>query len=98
MRRKNAFAESAMVTSAAPIMMESLTTNRPGRSSSGKPCCGLPSAGTQHSGVVIRNDRVTNDIRKARKLPTAATCGSHGCRAIMTPKATITTPSPWANV
>src|SRR5271157_1269615 len=51
-----------MVTSAAPAMIASLTTSRPAPDSSGKPCSGLPNGGTQHSGVVIRNDRVTNDI------------------------------------
>lgn len=51
--RKRALAESDIVTSAAPIMIASLTTRRPAPESSGKPCSGLPSAGTQHSGVVM---------------------------------------------
>src|SRR5262249_2899016 len=83
--RRDAFAESARVTSAAPIMIASLITKRPAPDSSGKPCSGLPRGGTQTSAVVIRNDRVTNDITQTRKLPTAATLGSHGCSAISTP-------------
>jgi hypothetical protein len=50
--------------------------------------------GTQHSGVVTRKERVTNDIRKTRKLPSAAPCGNQGCRYSNRAKATMTAPSP----
>ena len=87
------FAESAIVTNAAPNMMASLTTKRPPTDKSGKPCSVLPNAGTQLSGVVTRNDKVTNDMRKTRKLPSVATPGNQGFRAIINPKVTMTVPS-----
>ncbi len=68
----SALAESAMVTRAAPAMIASLTTSRPAPDRSGNPCSGPPRSGTQHSGVVTRNDSVTTDITATRKLPTAA--------------------------
>lgn len=49
---------------------------------------------TQLSGVVIRNDKVTNDMTKTKKLPRVATPGIQGCSAIMTPLATMMVPRP----
>src|SRR5579871_2227499 len=95
--RRYSLAELAIVTRAAPIMIASFTTNRPAPESSGTPCSVLPNDGTQHSGVVIKNDSVTNDIANTRKLPRAATRGNHGWSAIITPYTTITLPSPYAN-
>jgi hypothetical protein len=78
----------------ASIMIASLITSRPRPLRYGKPCWASPRAGTQHSGVVIRNDKVTNDITKTRKLPTAAAWGSQGCRESSSPYTTMTAPTP----
>ena len=60
-------------------------TSRPAPLRYGNPCWASPRGGTQHSGVVIRNDSVTNDITKTRKLPTAAACGQPRVQAEQQP-------------
>src|ERR1700737_2989080 len=93
-RRNQVLAASAIVTTAAPSMMESLTINRPAPERYGKPCVEDPIAGTQASGVVTRNDSVVHAIRIRRKLPTAETCGATGYAAISNPIDMMTTPNP----
>jgi len=70
-------------------MMESFTTSRPAPLRKGKPWLTSPRAGTQHSGVVMRKESVTNDIKNTRNPPKAASCGSHGWRQSNNPKRTI---------
>jgi hypothetical protein len=64
-----AFAESAIVTSAAPSMMASFSTRRPGPARNGKPCVVSPTAGTHASGVVTRNESVVSDISATHRAP-----------------------------
>jgi hypothetical protein len=86
-------AESAIVKMPAPSMMESLTTRRPGRARNGNPCSEFPVPETQASGVVTRKERVVQAMRNTRKLPTAATWGNSGWRAMRIPKPPITQPN-----
>src|SRR5215467_8468979 len=87
-------AESAIVRMAAPSMMESLTTRSPGSARKGNPCTEFPGPETQASGVVTRKERVVQAMRITKKLPTAATWGNNGFRAMRTPKPTMTKPNP----
>lgn len=62
-------AESAIIITDPANIRVSFNTNLPAPDKYGKPWCKSPKSGTQASGVVLKNDRVTRGVRNDKVPP-----------------------------
>ena len=87
-------AQSASTTTAPARIAVSLITNRPAPDNKGNPCSPLPKSGTQHSGVVTRNESVPKVINMTRPVPTKPIFGNQMPKSVKIPKDMISNPKP----
>ena len=93
-RFKMRCAQSDSTTNAPARIAVSLITSLPAPESNGNPCSPLPKSGTQHSGVVTRNDSVPNVIRMTRPDPTKPILGNQMPKSVNTPNDMMSNPKP----